>query len=218
MSITNPTQLVAEFKKSGEFDRLRRELLAQFRNDESIGSFTARVQDIVQQRLNDDTRLQYLGPDAVHAELMQEMDRFPLVERAVADLPTLSDPAFSAGIRKSITNLLNTPRQGDAGRVVGKRAELDANTVESDSAESDSSDEEDANAARQPIPTAPLAVEQQGDQPDQNAEGSAAVHKLTNGVEKPGTSDVPLVNGHISPVRPEDQAGEASPPPMVVDS
>ncbi|THG97192.1 hypothetical protein EW145_g7660 [Phellinidium pouzarii] len=116
MNITNPTQLVAEFKKSGEFDRLRRELLAQFKNDESIGSFTARVQDIVQQRLDADAKLQYLGPDAVHTELMQEMDRFPLVERAVADLPALSDPAFSAGIRKAITSLLRLeagPGQAD---------------------------------------------------------------------------------------------------------
>jgi hypothetical protein len=30
MTISNPTQLVDAFKKSGEFDRLRRELLAEF--------------------------------------------------------------------------------------------------------------------------------------------------------------------------------------------
>ena len=30
MTISNPTQLVDAYKKSGEFDRLRRELLADF--------------------------------------------------------------------------------------------------------------------------------------------------------------------------------------------
>jgi hypothetical protein len=32
MTISNPTQLVDAYKKSGEFDRLRRELLASFQN------------------------------------------------------------------------------------------------------------------------------------------------------------------------------------------
>ena len=32
MTISNPTQLVDAYKKSGEFDRLRRELLAEFQN------------------------------------------------------------------------------------------------------------------------------------------------------------------------------------------
>ncbi|KAH8115820.1 hypothetical protein DFH11DRAFT_1308136 [Phellopilus nigrolimitatus] len=144
MSITNPTQLVAEFKKSGEFDRLRRELLSQFKNEESITNFTARVQDIVQQRLRDDAKLQYLGPDAVHAELMQEMDRFPLVERTVADLPALSDPSFSAGIRRSLTNLLRAGPGQDAAESEHERedADMDVDMDESDSSESDSSDEE----------------------------------------------------------------------------
>ncbi|KAH8112905.1 hypothetical protein DFH11DRAFT_1744713 [Phellopilus nigrolimitatus] len=42
---------------------------------ESITNFSARVQDIVQQHLHTDARLQYLSLDAVHAVLMQEMDR-----------------------------------------------------------------------------------------------------------------------------------------------
>lgn len=94
-----------------------------------------RVQEIVQQRLNDDAKLQYMSPEAVHMELMQEMDRYankarlhgclptmcigficvryPLVERAIADLPVLSDPSFNARIRKRLDDLAKTkPRTG----------------------------------------------------------------------------------------------------------
>ena len=38
----------------------------------------SRVQDIVQQRLAEDERLHYLPPEAVHNELMQDMDRYVL--------------------------------------------------------------------------------------------------------------------------------------------
>lgn len=38
MPISNPTQLVDAYKKSGEFDRLRRELLASFQRDVRLKS------------------------------------------------------------------------------------------------------------------------------------------------------------------------------------
>lgn len=68
----------------------------------------SRVEDIVHQRMASDMRLRYLGPDAAHAELMQEMDRFPLVQRAVADVPALQNPAFRAAIQKSLRRLVRT--------------------------------------------------------------------------------------------------------------
>jgi len=111
--IKNPAQLVSEFKKSGEFDRLRRELLTQFRNGEGIGNFMSRVEDIARQRMTSDMRLRYLGPDAAHAELMQEMDRFPLVERAVAEVPALQNPGFRAAIQKSLRRLVRTEDEED---------------------------------------------------------------------------------------------------------
>ncbi|KZT27005.1 hypothetical protein NEOLEDRAFT_1061726 [Neolentinus lepideus HHB14362 ss-1] len=106
MPIKNPTQLVDEFKKSGEFDRLRRELLKQFQKGDGIESFMARVEDIARQRINADQKLQYMPPEAVHRELMQEIDRYPLVERAVADVCMFSDPGFAANIRRSVTKIL----------------------------------------------------------------------------------------------------------------
>lgn len=100
------------FKKSGEFDRLRRQLLAKFQNGEGMAPFMARVEDIAKQKLASDSKLQYMPEAAVHRELMQELDRYPLVERAVADAPTLSDPSFAAGIRRSITRILQEDRGG----------------------------------------------------------------------------------------------------------
>src|SRR6266566_6896452 len=41
-------------------------------------------------------------------------NRFPLVERAVADVPALADPEFAAGIRRHAQNLLQRSR-GNSG-------------------------------------------------------------------------------------------------------
>ncbi|RDB20519.1 hypothetical protein Hypma_012423 [Hypsizygus marmoreus] len=106
MPIDNPTQLVDEFKKSGEFDRLRRELLSQFQQSDGNSALKARVGDIARNRLESDQKLRFLPHEAVHRELMQELDRYPIVERAVADVHMLSDPTFAASIRKSVHNVL----------------------------------------------------------------------------------------------------------------
>ncbi|KAI0723431.1 hypothetical protein C8Q76DRAFT_722846 [Earliella scabrosa] len=79
MSITNPTQLVEEFKKSGEFDRLRRELLKEFRQSEGVAAFLARVEDIAKQKLASDPKLQYMPEANVSREIMQELDRCAVV-------------------------------------------------------------------------------------------------------------------------------------------
>jgi len=94
------------FKKSGEFDRLRRELLAQFQNGDGTEAFWERVDDIARTRLDAEDKLHLKAADTLHRELLQELDRFPLVERAVADVPALADPEFAAGIRGHAENLL----------------------------------------------------------------------------------------------------------------
>ncbi|KAH7916688.1 hypothetical protein BJ138DRAFT_1175554 [Hygrophoropsis aurantiaca] len=111
MAISNPTQLIGEFKKSGEFDRLRRELLTQFQNGDRIVAFKSRIEDIARQRLASDQKLQHMPHDAVHRELMGEMDRYPIVERAVNDAPSLSDPSFTAAIRSSIQRILDEDKK-----------------------------------------------------------------------------------------------------------
>ncbi|CCM05658.1 uncharacterized protein FIBRA_07888 [Fibroporia radiculosa] len=127
MTILNPDQLVEEFKKSGEFDRLRRELLAQFRSSDGMNSLMSRVEDITRQKFASDPKLQYMPDPMLIRELMQELDRYlvifvalavqidrsryPIVERAVADAPALSDPRFVSSIRESIGKTLYEHRK-----------------------------------------------------------------------------------------------------------
>ncbi|KAF9008811.1 hypothetical protein BDQ17DRAFT_1348978 [Cyathus striatus] len=106
-SITNPAQLVDAFKKSGEFDRLRKELLADFqRTDDGLASFKSKIADIARQRLASDQTLHFMPHESVHRELMQEVDRYPIVERAAAEAPMLSDSSFTAGVTTSVRNIL----------------------------------------------------------------------------------------------------------------
>ncbi|KAG2051339.1 hypothetical protein BDR06DRAFT_959136 [Suillus hirtellus] len=110
MTITNPTQLIDEFKKSGEFDRLRRDLLSHFQRSERTEGFKSRVDDIARQRLSSDPKLISMPNDAIQRELLGEIDRYPIVERAVVDAPLLSDPSFIAGIRASLERTMSAGR------------------------------------------------------------------------------------------------------------
>jgi len=118
MPIDNPSTLVEEFKKTGEFDRLRRELLTQFQRDDSFSGFKDRIEDIARQRLTSDQMLHYMPPDIVHKELRQEVDRFPVVERAVVEVRILSDPAFLATVQSSVQKILRLEKGG--GNAIAK--------------------------------------------------------------------------------------------------
>lgn len=52
--------------------------------------------------------------------------RYPIVERAVSDLPTLQDPAFTSGLRESLSRVLQESRSRDAaeGTRLGPSREL----------------------------------------------------------------------------------------------
>ncbi|KAG6330406.1 hypothetical protein ID866_8681 [Astraeus odoratus] len=118
MSILNPKQLVDEFKKSGEFDRLRRELLSQFQRSDRITAFKTRVDDIARQRLASDQKLIHMPHDTIHRELMGEIDRYPIIERAVAEAPMLSEASFVTAIRASIQRILDESKsRSEAGSV-----------------------------------------------------------------------------------------------------
>ncbi|CAL1702172.1 unnamed protein product [Somion occarium] len=106
MRISEPSQLVDEFKKSGEFDRLRRELLSQFRDGNSMASLVTQVEDIVKRQLVSDQKLQYMSDAVAYRELLQEVDRYPVVERAAGGVTTLADPAFISSIQEELSDLL----------------------------------------------------------------------------------------------------------------
>ncbi|KAI0347059.1 hypothetical protein BDW22DRAFT_1321708 [Trametopsis cervina] len=120
MPINNPTQLVDEFKKSGEFDRLRRELLTEFRNGEGFASFMSRVEDIARSKLASDEKIYSMSEASAYRELTQELNRFPLVERAVAESPKLNDPAFAEQIRERVDRILREDKDA-APSACGRR-------------------------------------------------------------------------------------------------
>ncbi|KAJ6567212.1 hypothetical protein DFH09DRAFT_1156340, partial [Mycena vulgaris] len=75
-SVPRLSPILSRFKKSGEFDKLRRELLAE----------------------------------SQRSELMQEVNRFPVVERFVSEVPMLKDNAFKDGIHSSLQRILREDR------------------------------------------------------------------------------------------------------------
>ncbi|KAI0643752.1 hypothetical protein C8Q79DRAFT_976553 [Trametes meyenii] len=138
--VTNPTQLVEEFKKSGEFDRLRRELLKEFRQSEGMAALLARVEDIAKQKLASDPKLQYMPEVNVTREIMQELERYPIVERAVNDVPSLSNATFASGVRGSVQKVLQENRQTSSQGVANGRARADG-TQKADDSDGESSAE-----------------------------------------------------------------------------
>ncbi|KAF9652106.1 hypothetical protein BDM02DRAFT_3126507 [Thelephora ganbajun] len=104
--IVETTQLVAEYKKSGEFDRLRREMLSDFQRSEAVRPLLSRVEDIARQKLQADRKLEYLPQEAVHRELIAELDRYPLVERAVGEFRARSDRLYPSEVRAGLKSLL----------------------------------------------------------------------------------------------------------------
>ncbi|KAI0079688.1 hypothetical protein K474DRAFT_1591464 [Panus rudis PR-1116 ss-1] len=116
MPITNPSQLVDEYKKLGEFDRLRRELLAQFQEGEHYGTFIARIEEIIKERLAVDSKLQYMPEAVACRELAEEVDRYPVVERAVADLPRMSDSQLASTIHRKLSSIVDEDRYSTLSR------------------------------------------------------------------------------------------------------
>ena len=88
------------------------------------------MEDITRKKLHYDSKLLF-GPEATtQRELLQELDRYvvatclsgsptdyarryPVVERAVSDLPSLSDPSLSTALRESLTRVLHERRSGN---------------------------------------------------------------------------------------------------------
>jgi len=55
--------------------------------------------------------MHYLPQDMVERDLTQEVERYPVVERAVKDMRTFSDPAFLSKIQNSLQRILQEDKQ-----------------------------------------------------------------------------------------------------------
>ncbi|EIN10382.1 hypothetical protein PUNSTDRAFT_51030 [Punctularia strigosozonata HHB-11173 SS5] len=76
MPIRTPSQLVEEYKRSGEYDRLRRKILEDFENGSSAPAFLEKVEEIARKRVATDYRVKSMAPEMAHKELMQEIARY----------------------------------------------------------------------------------------------------------------------------------------------
>ncbi|KAJ7067958.1 hypothetical protein C8F01DRAFT_1364386, partial [Mycena amicta] len=113
--ISDPDQLVAAFKSSGEFDKLRRELLANAQSSDGYEVFKTRIGDIVRQRLHSGQVDSNMKPEILHKDLMQEINRFPIVDRFASETSTgmLSD-TFKDNLQSSLERILREDRQKDS--------------------------------------------------------------------------------------------------------
>nr|GAT53813.1 predicted protein [Mycena chlorophos] len=113
--ISDPDQLVAAFKNSGEFDKLRRELFQQAQNSDNYDAFKARLADIVKERLKSG-QLDWVPPEKLPGELVQEVNRFPVVERFATETTskTLTSDKFKDNLTSSLERILREERQKDA--------------------------------------------------------------------------------------------------------
>ncbi|KAJ3552606.1 hypothetical protein NM688_g4062 [Phlebia brevispora] len=77
----------------------------------------SRVEDVARQKLTSDNKVKTLPETSMVKELMQDLNRYPIIERAVNDMQdsTLSDPHFKAKVRDHVTKTLQRDRNEKAG-------------------------------------------------------------------------------------------------------
>ncbi|KAG7096664.1 hypothetical protein E1B28_004079 [Marasmius oreades] len=128
-----PTDILDSFKKSGEYDRLRRELLTQFQKSEGIETFKSKIEENIRQLLVSDARLRLdvmSGSFTQNTQklLVEQVERFPTVERAVSDHAMFSDPIFIANIRGFIEGEIaeNKDEKKGTGKLVGTNPNKDS--------------------------------------------------------------------------------------------
>ncbi|KAF5393736.1 hypothetical protein D9757_000329 [Collybiopsis confluens] len=158
---TNPAQLVDEFKKSGEFDRLRRELFAEFQKGDHIPAFNKKTEDVVKQRFASVRARSFMSAKFsqsegnVRTELMQEIQRFPYVEKTVNDLQIFSDQVFNDDLKNSITRILkeepNPNANGRPNQLEGKETDSGQNGESSAPEIFENMDEEKVEDRRNPL-------------------------------------------------------------------
>ncbi|KAL1706064.1 hypothetical protein EV121DRAFT_257799 [Schizophyllum commune] len=85
---------------------MRRELLAEFRKSDGISNFRTRVEDIAQthlRRQKERRRPTDGDSDALQRKLMAEMDRFPVVDRAITEMRVFRDDST---VKMNVNNSL----------------------------------------------------------------------------------------------------------------
>ncbi|KAF8503110.1 hypothetical protein BU17DRAFT_71813 [Hysterangium stoloniferum] len=72
----------------------------------------SRVENISKEKLSSDVRLEQKTRAAVHSEVMQELERYPIIERAVSEVAALNDEALLTSIEEYVRNILQGESNG----------------------------------------------------------------------------------------------------------
>ncbi|KAG6849637.1 hypothetical protein H0H93_006760 [Arthromyces matolae] len=93
MTIDNPTELINE----------RPSYIVKH-----MTTLKKRVGEHVQQQFQKDPKLTFMSADAIHQELMENIDRFPVIERIVDDVQSLksTNSSFAESIRSALQDFL----------------------------------------------------------------------------------------------------------------
>ncbi|KAJ7228991.1 hypothetical protein GGX14DRAFT_416230, partial [Mycena pura] len=110
MPIADPDQLITAFKGSGEFDKLRRELVGSAQRSSGFDAFKARITEIARERL-ESGQMAYTAPEMLHKVARHELRSFTILERFAKEVPMISDSAFKDGIRTSLQRILLEDRR-----------------------------------------------------------------------------------------------------------
>ncbi|KIK65637.1 hypothetical protein GYMLUDRAFT_70730 [Collybiopsis luxurians FD-317 M1] len=241
MPITNPNQLVEEFKKSGEFDRLRRELFAEFQKGDHIPAFNKKTEDVVKQRFASAKARSFLSTrlsqseSNLRTELMQEIQRYPYVETTVNDWQFFFDRGFNDDLKNSISRILEEERnpkengdekgvdpsqekQGDSEE--GQTSPSDSKPPISESKQTDIEDEEhtkaeDSSADKPQSPETPPSSVPPNDTTEPPSASDVVLTPFSSSKKDPSSSTSPQTrqsSSKLSSLSPLDTPSSLSPP------
>ncbi|KZV94022.1 hypothetical protein EXIGLDRAFT_835333 [Exidia glandulosa HHB12029] len=108
--VLTPQQLVEDFKKSGEFDRLRHQVLTNFMNSAENEQLMQRVKEIAKERLDNDKHMAVKSQDELLKQVLQELDRYPVVDRALESFSYLQDETFTQSLSNSLKETLDAAK------------------------------------------------------------------------------------------------------------
>ncbi|KAH9482478.1 hypothetical protein JR316_0004578 [Psilocybe cubensis] len=229
MPIDTPAALVDEFKKTGEFERLRRELLAQFQQDESYPSFKEGIERIARKRMTNDQGMHFQTVAGALHELNQEVQRYPIIERAVANVQP--NAPILESMQQTLQKILNdeknpgsaqsAPKVAQNGTTTSTEAALTAETKPENTAQ-DQVDGETKAADTAPMVTAvsePLNSEAPAETPTNAADNLDVTTQNTSSSKE--TNDPPIALPEPNVMNSETSSGvvsaEKSNVSMVVD-
>ncbi|KAG2013373.1 hypothetical protein CC2G_010292 [Coprinopsis cinerea AmutBmut pab1-1] len=122
----NAEAIVADFKASGEFEKLKTEIHSQFMSDEFLGALRNQIQEIVKSRIQNDEMLTYMPQAHALDDLQQNINRDGVVDRFITEeylTKLFSEEAVSNRLRDSLENIIKAKMEALKGSTNKPEAE-----------------------------------------------------------------------------------------------